>query len=207
MADDLFPDPGRQAVLLRDVFPLPQFLQLLSAVGQTWRERRDEVEQASDHIAGELRQMASGIPGGGPRSPGTVQPRGDGGAARRGYRPGRLRSRRRSSRRPPCWKLCYAATNAPPHRCPWARCGAPVRRWRGGIYDQLAGGFARYSVDADWGAAPRRCCTTNALLLRVYAHWARRTRDPLAQRVAAETAAFLLNDLYRGWHVHLIAGR
>jgi uncharacterized protein YyaL (SSP411 family) len=35
----------------------------------------------------------------------------------------------------------------------------------------------------------------NALLLRVYARWARRTGDPLARRVAGETAAFLLTDL------------
>ncbi len=35
----------------------------------------------------------------------------------------------------------------------------------------------------------------NALLLRVYAHWWRLTGDPLAERVAAETADFLLRDL------------
>jgi uncharacterized protein YyaL (SSP411 family) len=35
----------------------------------------------------------------------------------------------------------------------------------------------------------------NALLLRVYAHWFRRTGDPLAGRVAAETARFLIDDL------------
>jgi hypothetical protein len=38
----------------------------------------------------------------------------------------------------------------------------------------------------------------NALLLRVYAHWARRTGDPLARRVSAETAEFLLSDLADG---------
>jgi uncharacterized protein YyaL (SSP411 family) len=67
---------------------------------------------------------------------------------------------------------------------------------RGGIYDQLAGGFARYSVDADW-VVPHfeKMLYDNALLLRVYAHWARRTDDPLARRIAAETAAFLLADL------------
>ena len=67
---------------------------------------------------------------------------------------------------------------------------------RGGIYDQLAGGFARYSVDADW-VVPHfeKMLYDNALLLRVYAHWFRRTGDPLAGRVAAETARFLLDDL------------
>ncbi len=70
---------------------------------------------------------------------------------------------------------------------------------RGGIYDQLAGGFARYSVDADW-VVPHfeKMLYDNALLLRAYAHWARRTGDPLARRVAAQTAEFLINDLADG---------
>ena len=46
-------------------YPKDGFLQLLSAVSGTWRDRRDEVEEASDHIAGELRSMV-GLPGGGP---------------------------------------------------------------------------------------------------------------------------------------------
>jgi uncharacterized protein YyaL (SSP411 family) len=70
---------------------------------------------------------------------------------------------------------------------------------RGGIYDQLAGGFARYSVDNAW-VVPHfeKMLYDNALLLRVYAHWARRTGDPLARRVAAQTAGFLLDELAEG---------
>ena len=42
---------------------------------------------------------------------------------------------------------------------------------RGGMYDQLGGGFARYSVDADW-VVPHfeKMLYDNALLARVYAH-------------------------------------
>jgi uncharacterized protein YyaL (SSP411 family) len=67
---------------------------------------------------------------------------------------------------------------------------------RGGIYDQLAGGFARYSVDPSW-VVPHfeKMLYDNALLLRVYAHWARRTSNPLARRIAGETARFLIDDL------------
>jgi uncharacterized protein YyaL (SSP411 family) len=70
------------------------------------------------------------------------------------------------------------------------------RMARGGIYDQLGGGFARYSVDAQW-VVPHfeKMLYDNALLLRVYAHLARRTGSPLARRVAEETAEFLLRDL------------
>ena len=65
------------------------------------------------------------------------------------------------------------------------------------MYDQLAGGFARYSVDARW-VVPHfeKMLYDNALLLRVYAHLAPASparRWPL--RVADETAAFLLRDL------------
>ncbi|BCJ64376.1 thioredoxin domain-containing protein [Polymorphospora rubra] len=67
---------------------------------------------------------------------------------------------------------------------------------RGGIYDQLAGGFARYSVDAHWTVPHfEKMLYDNALLLRVYTQLWRLTGDPLARRIAAETTAFLLDDL------------
>jgi uncharacterized protein YyaL (SSP411 family) len=70
---------------------------------------------------------------------------------------------------------------------------------RGGIYDQLAGGFARYSVDASW-VVPHfeKMLYDNAQLLRVYAHWARRTSNPLACKVTDETARFMIDDLGAG---------
>jgi uncharacterized protein YyaL (SSP411 family) len=67
---------------------------------------------------------------------------------------------------------------------------------RGGIYDQLAGGFARYAVDATWTVPHfEKMLYDNALLLRVYTQLWRLTGDPLARRIADETAAFLLRDL------------
>src|SRR4051812_30700900 len=67
---------------------------------------------------------------------------------------------------------------------------------RGGIYDQLAGGFARYSVDEQW-VVPHfeKMLYDNALLLRVYSHLWRATGLAWARRVADETAAFLVRDL------------
>ncbi len=67
---------------------------------------------------------------------------------------------------------------------------------RGGIYDQLAGGFARYSVDATWTVPHfEKMLYDNAQLLRVYAHWWRVTGSPLARRVTEETATWLLTEL------------
>src|SRR5258708_5493258 len=67
---------------------------------------------------------------------------------------------------------------------------------RGGMYDQLAGGFARYSVDAAW-VVPHfeKMLYDNALLARVYAHWWRRTGSALARRVAADTCAWMIAEL------------
>jgi uncharacterized protein YyaL (SSP411 family) len=67
---------------------------------------------------------------------------------------------------------------------------------RGGMYDQLAGGFARYSVDAGW-VVPHfeKMLYDNAQLLRVYLHLWRATGSPLAERVARQCADFMLRDL------------
>ncbi|AEV81871.1 thioredoxin [Actinoplanes sp. SE50] len=70
------------------------------------------------------------------------------------------------------------------------------RMARGGIYDQLAGGFARYAVDEHWTVPHfEKMLYDNALLLRVYTQLWRLTGDVPARRVADETAEFLLRDL------------
>ncbi|MEU2288451.1 thioredoxin domain-containing protein [Streptomyces sp. NPDC013178] len=70
------------------------------------------------------------------------------------------------------------------------------RMARGGIYDQLGGGFARYSVDRDW-LVPHfeKMLYDNALLCRVYAHLWRATGSEQARRVALETADFMVREL------------
>jgi hypothetical protein len=67
---------------------------------------------------------------------------------------------------------------------------------RRGLYDQVGGGFARYSTDAQW-VVPHfeKMLYDNALLARVYLHWWRATGDPLAERIARETLDFLIDEL------------
>ena len=178
-------------------YPKTAFLQLLSAVGSTWRDRRDEVEQASDHIAGELQSMAGGLPGGGPEVAASLcddavaailrdedTARGGFGGAPKFPPSALLEALLRSYERTGSSRALDAVR----------RTGTAMAR--GGIYDQLAGGFARYSVDNAW-VVPHfeKMLYDNALLLRGYAHWARRTGDELARRVAGETARFLLDEL------------
>jgi uncharacterized protein len=67
---------------------------------------------------------------------------------------------------------------------------------RGGIFDQLGGGFHRYSTDERW-LVPHfeKMLYDNALLLRAYLEGFQATGEPLFRQVAVATAAFLLSDL------------
>ena len=70
---------------------------------------------------------------------------------------------------------------------------------RGGIHDQVGGGFARYSVDSAWHVPHfEKMLDDNALLLRLYTHHARRTGDELSRSVAEGIGTFLLRDLRLG---------
>ncbi len=67
---------------------------------------------------------------------------------------------------------------------------------RGGMYDQLGGGFARYSVDATWTVPHfEKMLYDNAQLLSIYAHLYRLTGDTQALRITTETAEFLIREM------------
>ena len=67
---------------------------------------------------------------------------------------------------------------------------------RGGLYDQLGGGFCRYSVDERWEIPHfEKMLYDNAQLLPLYADAWRATHDPLFQRVALETGAWIMREM------------
>ena len=71
-----------------------------------------------------------------------------------------------------------------------------TRMAEGGVYDQLGGGFCRYSVDAEWTVPHfEKMLYDNAQLLGAYAQAAVATGDPLFRTVALETAEWVLRDL------------
>ena len=176
---------------------MPSFTQLLEAITSTWSGRRDEVLEASAAVVDELARAGSGLPdaqidvnaelldhavasvlrdedrvrggfGGAPKFPPSA------------LLEGLLRSYERTGATDVLESVTRTAESMA----------------RGGIYDQLGGGFARYSVDAEW-VVPHfeRMLYDNALLLRAYAHLARRTGSEFAARVTTETVDFLLRDL------------
>ena len=71
-----------------------------------------------------------------------------------------------------------------------------TRMSEGGLYDQLGGGFARYSVDDQWMIPHfEKMLYDNAQLLGVVAQASVATGEPLFRRVAAETADWMRRDL------------
>jgi hypothetical protein len=173
---------------------LPSFAQVLEAVARAWRERRDEVVQAAEQI--NLQLAAPRIRTGEPPTLDQLDTAVE--VLARDFDPvhGGFGG---APKFPPSVILEFLLRHA-------ARTGSEKaleivattceQMARGGIYDQLGGGFARYSVDEAW-VVPHfeKMLEDNALLLRVYLHWWRLTGAPLAERVTRETADFLLRDM------------
>ncbi|HEY6758737.1 MAG TPA: thioredoxin domain-containing protein [Baekduia sp.] len=75
--------------------------------------------------------------------------------------------------------------------------GATLRAMaRGGMYDQIGGGFARYAVDATWTVPHfEKMLYDNALLARAYVQGWQMTGERLFRRVAEETLDFVAREL------------
>ncbi|MET7269987.1 thioredoxin domain-containing protein [Streptomyces flaveolus] len=175
---------------------MPSFRQVLQGVQQAWTERRGEVTEVAGKIVRDL--AGREISYGDAQAPGDAEL----GQALLGL------TREYDAQRggfggapkfPPSMVIEFLLRHH-------ARTGAEgalqmaqdtcERMARGGIYDQLGGGFARYSVDRDW-VVPHfeKMLYDNALLCRVYAHLWRATGSELARRVALETADFMVGEL------------
>ncbi|MET9428843.1 thioredoxin domain-containing protein [Streptomyces sp. NPDC003036] len=175
---------------------MPSFVQVLEGVRAAWTDRREEVGEVAGNIVRELsgRSLAfggAGVPGEqelaqallGLTRDYDARYGGFGGAPK--FPPSMvveflLRHHARTG--------AEGALEMAVHTC--------EAMARGGIYDQLGGGFARYSVDREW-VVPHfeKMLYDNALLCRVYAHLWRATGSDLARRVALETADFMVREL------------
>jgi len=187
--------PSGEPFFCGTYFPKDGFLRLLDAVSQAWTERRDEVLATSGRITQALR---SALSAGAPQALGPAEL--EQAAAKLGEHYDRANGGYGSAPKfPPSMALEFLLRHHARTGSAQALeqvSGTCEAMARGGIYDQLAGGFARYSVDAQW-VVPHfeKMLYDNAQLLRVYLHLWRATRSPLAQRIAHETAQFLLRDL------------
>ena len=173
------------------------FPQLLGIISDAWNERRDDVVAAAGRITDALTQRDKALaPGAAPPdadelaaavvvlSPSFDQRYGGFGGAPK-FPPSMLLE----------FLLRHVARTGDLDALVMAQ-GTCDSMARGGIYDQLGGGFARYAVDEAW-VVPHfeKMLYDNALLLRVYLHLWRLTGNPLALRIVRETAEFLLRDM------------
>jgi uncharacterized protein YyaL (SSP411 family) len=173
---------------------IPSFPQLLVAVSQAWAERPEELRKGASqivaHLAEKSRPLTESVVDGPVLASAVAKLQEDMDPLHGGFRG--------APKFPPTMVLEFLLRH-------YERTGSPEdlslvessaeAMARGGIADQLAGGFARYSVDARW-VVPHfeKMLYDNALLLRFYAHLGRRTGSELALRVAGDTGDFLLRQ-------------
>ncbi|MEU8759832.1 thioredoxin domain-containing protein [Streptomyces sp. NPDC048659] len=175
---------------------MPSFPEVLEGVAQAWSGRREEVAEVAGRIVKDLagRSLAyggDGVPGEAELSQALLGLTREYDAKHGGFGG--------APKFPPSMVLEFLLRHH-------ARTGAEGALQmavdtcdamaRGGIYDQLGGGFARYAVDRAW-VVPHfeKMLYDNALLCRVYAHLWRATGSELARRVALETADFMVREL------------
>src|SRR5690606_19861456 len=192
----VFATPDGEPFFCGTYFPKSHFVRLLEAVSEAWRQRRDELVSHGAQVVSALRRVSTP---GGQGTPLTAELLA-------------TAVRRLAADYDSTYGGFGGAPKFPPHldllfllrhhaRTGDAQALEMVRHTceqmaRGGLYDQLAGGFARYSVDATWTVPHfEKMLYDNALLLRVYTDLWRQSGDALAARIARETTDFLLRDL------------
>ncbi|NJC71498.1 thioredoxin domain-containing protein [Planosporangium thailandense] len=192
----VFATPDGEPFFCGTYFPKPNFVRLVQSVSEAWRHNRDAVLRQGSAVVEALGRASGRDLPVGPMSPAVL----DSGAASlsREY-DAEYAGFGGAPKFPPHMNLLFLLRHH--QRTGSAQALEMVRGTcaamaRGGIYDQLGGGFARYSVDRTWTVPHfEKMLYDNALLLRVYAHLWRLTGDELALRVARETTDFLLAEL------------
>ena len=175
---------------------MPGFRDILIGVSDAWKNRRDDVLRSADELTDEVVRAASESL---PRSGLSVET---------------LRGAMGQFLQRVDWQQGgFGGAPKFPHpmdlrvllRC-WRRFGEPeahdaVRLTRdkmanGGIYDQLGGGFHRYSTDAQW-LAPHfeKMLYDNALLTQVYLEAFQATGNPSDARIVRETLDYVLREM------------
>jgi uncharacterized protein YyaL (SSP411 family) len=203
----VFMTPDGEPFYCGTYFPREHFVRLVTAVAQAWRQDRGQVTDQAGRIRAALAENASALSGLG-ASAGAGADAGDAAfeeltaEAVSGLEAGFDQSAGgfgQAPKFPPSMVLEFllrhhSRTGSAAALTMTERTCAAMAR--GGIYDQLGGGFARYSVDAEW-VVPHfeKMLYDNALLARAYTDLWRITGSSLARRVAEETCDFMLREL------------
>ena len=177
---------------------MPSFAKVLEATADAWSTRRDEVLEAAGQISDALARHIVVAPGGTAASRDLLEAAVAGLATSHDPRFGGFG---RAPKFPPAMTLsflCGRAVSTPSPETLEMVTSTLDAMAAGGLYDQVGGGFARYSTDDFW-LVPHfeKMLYDNASLLRAYTRGWLLTREPRYQRIVEETVAYLLRDLRR----------
>jgi uncharacterized protein len=179
---------------------MPSFPQLLEATGAAWREKREQVLEAAAGIREALERSARGPQDAPAGTPGALDAALVRGACRdllRGFDPAHGGFGRAPKFPQPVllnFLLEHHAVGEDKEALK-AVLSTLAKMARGGIRDQLGGGFHRYSVDRAW-LVPHfeKMLYDNALLARVYLRAWQLSADPALLRVTHEVLEDLLGS-------------
>jgi uncharacterized protein len=168
---------------------MPAWRDVLEAVADAWRDRRAEIDEGSARIAERLRGGAHLNPSSKPMDPRALD---DALAALRPQYDPANGGFGQAPKFPPASTLEFLLRRGE-HDMTTHTLRAMAS---GGMYDQIGGGFARYSVDAYW-LVPHfeKMLYDNALLARAYLHGWQVSGEPLFLTVVEETLDWALAEM------------
>jgi hypothetical protein len=204
----VFATPDGHPLYCGTYFPRPHFARLVQAIARAWASDREKLISDSERNVAILASQSSAVAGLG--SPGGLSEASLSEAAQAAVTAldaagGPAGGPGQAPKFPPSMTLEFLLRHAARAGDEAGTTGHLAREMAattlgemasGGMYDQLGGGFSRYSVDATWTVPHfEKMLYDNALLARVYTHWWRLSGSGLGRRIAEETCDFMLREL------------
>jgi hypothetical protein len=175
---------------------MPAFPRVLTAVAHAYRERPDEIERSVEQILTGIERIERTQPSGGALDPALPRQAAEALLRHVDQRHGGLGGAPKFPHASAFQLFLrqYRATGA--RHFLDAVLLTAERMAHGGMYDQIGGGFHRYSVDAEW-LVPHfeKMLYDNAQLPRLYLEAFQVTGDASLRRIAEETLDYLLRDM------------
>jgi uncharacterized protein YyaL (SSP411 family) len=179
-----------------DRYGRPGFASVLQDLAEAWRTRRADVEEQADEMAKAMARFLEERvhPADEPPRPGAARQALDSLARRFDSQWGGFGG---APKFPTPSNLYLCLEMAGEHSEAGEMLAATLDQMaRGGLYDQLAGGFHRYATDREWKIPHfEKMLYDNGFLLELYAREHARTGDPQAARVVRETAEWVAREM------------